>query len=87
MPTYDLECHHCGLRFEIFRQGFMRDEDRVCAGCGSTRVEQRWTGFVTSRPSRDRPEPTVTGFGGHSCGSGCGCSRARVTPGGTIIPP
>lgn len=87
MPSYDLECGDCGLRFELFRQRFLRDEDRMCAGCGSAQVEQRLTGFVTSRPARSRPEPTVTGFGGHACGSGCGCARARVSPSGEIIPP
>ncbi len=87
MPSYDLECGGCGLRFEVFRQGFLRDEDRVCAGCGSAQVEQRFTGFVTARPARDRPEPTVRGFGGHACGAGCGCARARISPTGEVIPP
>ncbi len=87
MPSYDLQCDSCGLRFEVFRQGFLRDEDRACAGCGSTEVEQRWTGFITSRPSRDRRDPTVTGFGGHACGAGCGCARAWTSPSGEIIPP
>jgi putative FmdB family regulatory protein len=87
MPTYDLQCSRCNLQFELFRQGFLRDEDRVCAGCGSPEVEQRWTGFVTARPVRGRQDPTVTGFGGHTCGAGCGCARARVGPRGEVIPP
>ncbi|MBM3635183.1 MAG: zinc ribbon domain-containing protein [Actinobacteria bacterium] len=86
MPTYDLECHGCGLRFEVFRQGFLRDEDLACAACGATDVGQRYTGFVTSRPPRDRTEPSVRGFG-HACSSGCGCARARAAPDGTIVPP
>jgi putative FmdB family regulatory protein len=86
MPSYDLECGGCGLQFEIFRHGFLRDEDRVCAGCASTQVAQRFTGFVTARPARDRSEPTVRGFG-HSCASGCGCNRARMSPRGEVIPP
>jgi len=86
MPSYDLECDGCGLRFEAFRQGFLRDEDRACPGCGGE-ARQRFTGFVTSRPARDRPEPRVTGFGGHACGAGCGCARARVGPRGEVIPP
>lgn len=86
MPTYDLECHGCGLRFEVFRQGFLRDEDRACTGCGATDVGQRYTGFVTSRPPRDGTDPSVRGFG-HTCSSGCGCARARTAPDGTVIPP
>ncbi len=87
MPSYDLQCEGCDTRFEAFRTGFLRDEDRVCPACGATGAAQRLTGFVTSRPARDRPEPRVTGFGGHSCGSGCGCARPRMGPAGKIIPP
>jgi putative FmdB family regulatory protein len=72
VPSYDLICGGCELEFEVFRQGFLRDEDRVCPDCGSQRVDQRFTGFVTARPSR---EPVrVSGFGGGGCcGGGCGC--------------
>lgn len=87
MPTYDLQCADCTLQFEVFRQGFLREDDRVCVGCGSAHVDQRWTGFVTARPPRGRRDPTVTGFGGHACSAGCGCARARVGPSGEIIPP
>ena len=86
MPTYDLECPACGLRFEIFVQRFLRDADRMCIACGKP-ASQRITGFVTSPPARGRPEPTVRGFGGHSCGPGCGCATARTDPNGRIIPP
>ena len=87
MPTYDLACRECGLNFEVFRQGFLRDEDRVCKGCGAGQAEQRLTGFITSRPARGSADPKVTGFGGHACASGCGCARARVSPSGEVIPP
>ena len=30
MPNYDLACEGCEARFEAFRQGFLRDEDRMC---------------------------------------------------------
>jgi putative FmdB family regulatory protein len=77
VPTYDLACGGCDARFERFRQGFLRDEDRVCPECGSLEVTQRFTGFVTARPGRgDGPAPTVTGFGGGGggcCGGSCGC--------------
>ena len=74
MPTYDLACGDCTTRFERFRQGFLRDEDRVCPDCGSARVEQLFTGFVTARPARESPAPSVRGFGGGGCcGGSCGC--------------
>ncbi len=77
MPTYDLTCDDCSTDFERFRQGFLRDEDRVCPDCGSAHVTQRFTGFVTARPAKSDGAPTVTGFaGGGGCcgGGGCGCS-------------
>lgn len=74
MPTYDLACATCATNFERFRQGFLRDEDRVCPDCGSHEVTQRFTGFVTTRPTRTADAPTVTGFGGGGCcGGACGC--------------
>ncbi len=76
MPTYDLACASCETRFERFRQGFLRDEDRVCPDCGSQEVTQLFTGFVTARPGRGDAAPTVTGFGGGGggcCGGSCGC--------------
>ena len=76
MTTYDLECTTCMHQFEHFRQGFLRDADRVCPTCGSNDVNQRFTGFVTAKPSSGASAPTVTGFGGGGgcCGGGgCGC--------------
>ncbi len=35
MPSYDLTCTECDHGFEAFRQGFLRDEDRVCPECGA----------------------------------------------------
>lgn len=75
MPTYDLACTDCDTTFERFRQGFLRDEDRVCPDCGSVQVKQLITGFVTARPSSGGGEPTVRSFGGGGgcCGGSCGC--------------
>jgi putative FmdB family regulatory protein len=74
MPTYDLACASCNTQFERFRQGFLRDDDRVCPDCGSHEVSQRFTGFVTTRPTRESAPTTVSGFGGGGCGGGaCGC--------------
>ena len=85
MPSYDLHCESCGLNFEVFRPRFLRDDDMVCVGCEGVDVTQRLTGFITSRPARDNPEPSVTGFAQHTCHAGC--SHARRTPSGEIVPP
>ena len=81
MPTYDLACATCDTNFERYRQGFLRDEDRVCPDCGSQEVTQRFTGFVTTRlgtmivaETTDEAATTVTSFGGGGCcGGSCGC--------------
>ncbi len=71
MPTYDLACDACDARFEVFRQGFLRDEDRACTECGSIAVRQLFTGFITSRPAR---ADAVAAAGGCCGGGGCGCA-------------
>ena len=75
MPSYDLACVECEHPFEAFRQGFLRDEDRVCPSCGAADARQLFTGFVTARPSRGDGAPSVVGFGGGGgcCGGSCGC--------------
>ncbi len=74
MPSYDLACTGCDHHFEAFRQGFLRDEDRVCPACGASEARQLFTGFVTSRPSGGDASPRVVGFGGSGCcGGSCGC--------------
>jgi putative FmdB family regulatory protein len=77
MPSYDLACVACDHTFEAFRQGFLRDEDRVCPECGAEDARQLYTGFVTARPSRGDGAPSVVGFGGGAgggcCGGSCGC--------------
>jgi putative FmdB family regulatory protein len=75
VPSYDLTCRECGHDFEAFRQGFLRDDDRVCPACGAVDARQRFTGFVTARPARGEAAPSVVGFGGGGgcCGGSCGC--------------
>jgi putative FmdB family regulatory protein len=46
MATYDLICNVCGNGFEVFRQGFLKDGDRVCPECGSLDVRQKFSGFL-----------------------------------------
>ncbi len=74
MPTYDLTCDACAIEFEVFRQGFLRDEDRSCPECGAT-ATQRITGFVTSRKARAAAVGAPTSGGGHAHGGGCGCGH------------
>jgi putative FmdB family regulatory protein len=77
VPSYDLACDACDHRFEAFRQGFLRDEDKVCPACGATGARQLFTGFVTARPSSGDGAPSVVGFGGSGgcCGGSCGCGH------------
>ena len=79
MPSYDLTCTECDHGFEAFRQGFLRDEDRVCPETLAVDARQMFTGFVTARPSKGAAAaaPTVVGFGGGGgcCGGSCGCGH------------
>lgn len=72
MPSYDLHCESCDHAFEVFRQGFLRDEDRACPECGAAGAKQLLTGFVTARPQR---VATGGGGGGGCGGGGCGCGH------------
>ena len=46
MASYDLVCETCDHRFEVFRQGFLRDDDKVCPECGSDDVRQKFSSFL-----------------------------------------
>jgi putative FmdB family regulatory protein len=48
MASYDLVCEKCENEFEVFRQGFLKDEDRVCPECGSEDVHQQFSSFLHS---------------------------------------
>jgi putative FmdB family regulatory protein len=48
MASYDLICEKCDHEFEVFRQGFLKDEDRVCPACGSQDVRQKFSSFLHS---------------------------------------
>ncbi len=79
MPTYDLRCTSCDAGFEVFRQGFLRDEDKACPSCGRP-AEQVITGFVAGRSSTQMAGAAVASSGaaparsgGHAHGGGCGC--------------
>jgi putative FmdB family regulatory protein len=71
VATYDLTCNGCGLQFDIYVQGFLKDGDKVCPDCESREVEQRFTGFLRQRATSGQGGSVVpTSFGG--CGCGCG---------------
>ena len=44
MAFYDLHCQTCGCTFELYVQGFLKDEHKVCPECGSREVEQQLSG-------------------------------------------
>ena len=46
MASYDLVCEKCGHAFEVFRQGFLKDDDRVCPECDSEDVRQKFPSFL-----------------------------------------
>ena len=46
MASYDLICEKCDHLFEVFHQGFLKDEDRVCPECGSVDVRQKFSSFL-----------------------------------------
>lgn len=56
MSTYDLICGDCGHEFELFVQGFIKDEEKVCPECGARDVRQKFSSFLRS-------------LGGGTCGS------------------
>ena len=67
MASYDLVCDACGHDFEVFRQGFLKDEDRVCPECGSTEVRQKFSSLLTR----------IGGASGGGCAaSGGGCAAS-----------
>ena len=58
MASYDLICEKCDHAFEVFRQGFLKDEDRTCPACGSEDVRQKFSSFLRN-------------LGGAGAGAGC----------------
>lgn len=62
MPTYDLSCRDCGARFEKFLMRLLRNEDLVCAECGSTRVDRGVGGGFLGSGTKTAESP--------SCGTG-----------------
>jgi putative FmdB family regulatory protein len=60
MASFDLVCNECGHEFEIYVQGFLRDDDRVCPKCDATDVRQKFSGFLRNLGCS---APAGSGFG------------------------
>ncbi len=60
MATYDLVCNECGNEFEVYVQGFLKEEDRVCPKCDSTDVRQKFSSFLRNLGCS---APAGSGFG------------------------
>ena len=60
MASYDLVCNECGIEFEVFVQGFLKDEDRVCPKCEATDVRQKFSSFLRNLGGC---APAGSGFG------------------------
>ena len=61
MASYDLVCNACGNEFEVFVQGFLKDDDRVCPQCESNDVRQKFSSFL--RNLGGCSAPAGSGFG------------------------
>ena len=59
MPSYDLTCRSCGLRFEKFVMRMLRNEDLVCPSCGSIDVKRGIGGGVLATGTRSGTESGV----------------------------
>jgi putative FmdB family regulatory protein len=72
--NYDLRCRSCGEDFEVFCQGFLKDDAKVCPDCGSQDVEQQLTGgFLMGGSAAGSGVSLPLGGGASSAGS---CSHS-----------
>jgi putative FmdB family regulatory protein len=69
MPTYQLICDDCGKDFEFFLTRILRDTDKVCPSCGSTKVRQVYRDFIGYRPSSGK---SLGGSSSDKGSGGCG---------------
>lgn len=67
MASYDLTCQSCGASFEVFSTGFLKDDQKACPECGSTNVEQQFTGFMCGTSS------SSSAAAASNCGAPAGC--------------
>ena len=62
MASYDLKCGACGRDFELYVQGFLKEDHKVCPDCGSRDVVQLFKTFLQGRAS-----DSSGGSGSHTC--------------------
>jgi putative FmdB family regulatory protein len=62
MATYDLVCLECGHVFDLYVQGFLKNEDRQCPNCGSFKTRQKFSPFLTNAASSSsgKSEPSYS---------------------------
>jgi putative FmdB family regulatory protein len=65
VPTYQLVCDDCGKDFEFFLTRFLKDSDKVCPNCGSTKVRQVYRDFFGFSLSGGKDSDSGSG----GCGS------------------
>jgi putative FmdB family regulatory protein len=53
MALYDFVCLDCGKSFELFVQGFIKEEQKHCPSCGSVAVRQKFSSFLSTGASSD----------------------------------
>jgi putative FmdB family regulatory protein len=64
MALYDFACRDCGTEFEVFCTGFIKEDQKVCPQCDSTRVEQKFSSFLTGGSSGGGcAAPAGSGYG------------------------
>lgn len=65
MELYDFVCIDCGEDFEVVSTGSIKEEEKVCAACGSAHVRQRFSSFLRSSPASGAgcAAPADSGFG------------------------
>jgi putative FmdB family regulatory protein len=66
MPTYELRCDECGVGYEVFLLRLLKDADRICPDCGSTRVRPGVGGGILGsgvKQSAERPSCASRSFG------------------------
>jgi putative FmdB family regulatory protein len=51
MALYDFACMDCGGAFELYVQGFIKDDEKRCPECGSHAVRQKFTSFLRTGSS------------------------------------
>jgi putative FmdB family regulatory protein len=55
MALYDFVCMDCGSTFELYVQGFIKDDEKRCPECGSSAVRQKFTSFLSTGSTSSGP--------------------------------